>query len=132
EEECCDARAVEQTPPRVYAGAILQTLDFLAGAPTRVPALASGLSTAAVLKQRLTLIMTGCRPGRLSRIAKLALPALALALLPLAPRLVRAEAPAPEPPTPASFAIVEEPPAKKSRPARVEMVRSEPAEEQAR
>src|SRR5262245_7420229 len=42
EEECCDALVVDMLPARSYASAIVQTLDFLAGAMP-LPAAASGL-----------------------------------------------------------------------------------------
>jgi WD40 repeat protein/beta-lactamase regulating signal transducer with metallopeptidase domain len=91
EEECCDALAVEQASARVYATAILETVDFLAEARPRLPALASGLSSARLLEERLTLLFTTPLPGRLAGLARLALGSLALVFLPLFPHLCRAE-----------------------------------------
>jgi WD40 repeat protein/beta-lactamase regulating signal transducer with metallopeptidase domain len=91
EEECCDALAVEQSSPRVYATAILETVDFLAEARPRLPALASGLSSARSLEERLTLLFTDRLSGRLAGLARLTLAGLALVLLPLFPQLSRAE-----------------------------------------
>src|SRR5262249_56512282 len=65
-EECCGAWVVGDLPPRAYAGAILEALDFLAGAPTVLPAAASGLGRLGALKRRLTSIMQRSTPKRLS------------------------------------------------------------------
>src|SRR5215831_9137679 len=66
EEECCDAWVVGELPPRAYAGAILEALDFLAGASTTLPAVASGLGRLGAIKRRLTSIMQRSTPKRLS------------------------------------------------------------------
>jgi WD40 repeat protein/beta-lactamase regulating signal transducer with metallopeptidase domain len=108
EEECCDAWVTSEAPARAYATAILETVDFLAGAPPALPAAASGLGRAAGLKKRLVLIMTGGAPRRLSPAARLAALAAAALLLPFVPVLARgdrkpedvakaASAPAPDP-----------------------------------
>jgi WD40 repeat protein/beta-lactamase regulating signal transducer with metallopeptidase domain len=90
EEECCDAWVVGEMPARVYAGAILETVDFLAQAPPGLPALASGLSRVHALKLRLTLIMEGRTPKRLTGLGRVGWLALAAVLLPLVPTLARA------------------------------------------
>jgi beta-lactamase regulating signal transducer with metallopeptidase domain len=122
EEECCDAWVVGEVPARSYASAILQTLDFLAGAPP-VPATASGLSRVAALKRRLVRIMGGGVPKRLTVVGRLALLAVALGVLPLLPTAAPTEAAAPEPvsvePTPA------EPAPSPDRPSRWYMLRAE-------
>lgn len=80
-ELCCDAWALWARPgPRAYAGALLVTIDFLAGAP-RVPAHASGLGSAAQLKRRFRMLLDGTTVAR-----RLPLPIFCalLALLPFA------------------------------------------------
>jgi WD40 repeat protein/beta-lactamase regulating signal transducer with metallopeptidase domain len=91
EEECCDAWVVDAVPARSYASAIVATVDFLANDLAAVPVLASGLGRLDGLKRRLTLILTGPAPKRLSIAGRLAVLALGLALLPLLPTLVRSE-----------------------------------------
>jgi WD40 repeat protein/beta-lactamase regulating signal transducer with metallopeptidase domain len=84
EEECCDAWVLRVRPraARTYACALLDTLDFLAGAPA-LPAMASGISSADIVKRRLLMILKG--PSRLDLpvAGRLALIALALTVLPL-------------------------------------------------
>lgn len=62
EEECCDALVVSMMdgPPKQYAQAILEAVDFLADFH-RLPPLATGLSQFPFLRQRLTWIMRGPR-----------------------------------------------------------------------
>jgi WD40 repeat protein/beta-lactamase regulating signal transducer with metallopeptidase domain len=84
EEECCDAWVVGESSPRVYALAILATVAYLAEMSLPLPAVASGLGGKEILKRRLTLIMAGKTPGRLSRAGLAALLAVCAAL-PLAP-----------------------------------------------
>ena len=88
EEECCDAWVVAELPPRAYASAILETIDFLADAWPRLPAAASGLGRLPSLKKRLTAIMQRSTPRRLSRAGWLAVLACA-ALLPVRPTPAR-------------------------------------------
>lgn len=95
EEECCDAWAAGTVPPRVYATAILEAVDFLAEARPRLPAMASALDSKGMLKERLTLILTAPAPRRLGWPARLAVAAVAAAVLPLVPTLARTEAAAP-------------------------------------
>jgi WD40 repeat protein/beta-lactamase regulating signal transducer with metallopeptidase domain len=87
EEECCDALAAAAVSARVYAGAILEAVDFLAESRPRLPAMASPLAAAQSLKQRLLLIMTGRTPLRLGTSTRLLLAALSIAVLPLLPVL---------------------------------------------
>jgi beta-lactamase regulating signal transducer with metallopeptidase domain len=93
EEECCDAWVTGVVPSRAYATAIISTMDFLAEKPTEVPALASGLSQMPALRQRLTLIMEGATPKRLTRAGQFVVFAVAASLLPMLPMLTAAEAP---------------------------------------
>ena len=105
EEECCDAWVVATLPAEghTYATALLDTLDFLAGAP-HAPALASGMSSAAAIKRRLLLILDGRTPKRLSRVGRWMIVFAALLLLPIAPKLARLAGA-----VPAEDARVEEP-----------------------
>jgi beta-lactamase regulating signal transducer with metallopeptidase domain len=97
EEECCDAWVAAELPPRAYATAILETLDFLSGAA--VPVLGSALAARVdALKRRLTLILTGAAPTRLGRLGWVLVASTAVLLLPLAPVLARARRPAEPPP----------------------------------
>jgi WD40 repeat protein/beta-lactamase regulating signal transducer with metallopeptidase domain len=89
EEECCDAWVVEALPARAYAAAIVATVDFLANDLEPAPALASGLGRLDGLKRRLTLILTGTSPKRLSVAGRLAVLVVGFALLPLLPTLGR-------------------------------------------
>jgi WD40 repeat protein/beta-lactamase regulating signal transducer with metallopeptidase domain len=91
EEQCCDAWVVETLPARAYAAAIVETVDFLAGNLPATPALASGLGRIDGLKRRLTLILSGASPKRLSVAGRLAVLVLALGLLPLLPTLAHSE-----------------------------------------
>jgi bla regulator protein BlaR1 len=97
EEECCDAWVVGESSPRVYALAILATVDYLAEPFLPLPAVASGLGGKEILKRRLTLIVAGKTSGRLSGPALAALLAVA-AVLPLAPAPGAAEKKPAEPP----------------------------------
>ncbi|MBS0205644.1 MAG: hypothetical protein JSS49_22300 [Planctomycetes bacterium] len=87
EEECCDAWVVGQVPhqPRTYAEALLDTIDFLCNAPREIPPLASGLGNAAVLRRRLTKIMSGPSVQTMSRRLRMAVGLLAALLLPMGP-----------------------------------------------
>jgi WD40 repeat protein len=91
EEECCDAWVVGEVPPRVYAGAILNTLDFLAEDRAPLPVMASGLAGVELIKRRLNLIMEGSAPKRLSASGKIALVLTGLLLLSLRPNLAHTE-----------------------------------------
>jgi beta-lactamase regulating signal transducer with metallopeptidase domain len=89
EEECCDAWVVAALPARAYAGAILETIDFLAESRARVPFAASGLGRLACLKKRLTLIMERNTPKKLSLVGQLVVLAV-IVLLPMVPTVAPA------------------------------------------
>ena len=84
EEECCDARVVEALPGsgRTYAEALLDAVDFLAGAPP-LPVVASGITPAHSIKRRLLMILQGPPRPRLTTFGRLAVVFAALGLLPL-------------------------------------------------
>jgi hypothetical protein len=86
EEQCCDAWVVWALPGagRTYATALLECLDFLSDAPVPLPLGASGLGRTADLKRRLTMILRGNTPRRLSWSGSLALLVLGGLLLPAA------------------------------------------------
>ncbi|MGL4550147.1 MAG: M56 family metallopeptidase, partial [Gemmataceae bacterium] len=90
EELCCDAVAVEASSPRAYATAMLDVLDFLADGPRPVPPLASPLTAAGSLRDRLTRVLTGAAPAALGGPARMGLFAVACCGLPLMPLLVPA------------------------------------------
>ena len=72
EEECCDAWVVTRgaAPPRRYAEAILETIDFIAERRWRVPPLGTGLGQLPFLRQRLIWIMRGPRRQDFSRVGR--------------------------------------------------------------
>jgi len=87
EEECCDAWVMWVLPAssRAYASALVEALDFLAGArPALLPPAACGLGQFQTLKRRLTMILTGPAPRTLSRLGFLAVLGLGF-LLPVLP-----------------------------------------------
>jgi beta-lactamase regulating signal transducer with metallopeptidase domain len=96
EEQCCDAWVVWAFPKsaRAYATALLQTVDFLSGARSGLPAAASGLGHLSCLKRRLIMIMQEPMPRALSLAGRLSVLGLAAVLLPVAPSW--AQRPAPE------------------------------------
>jgi len=97
EEECCDALVVEHSGGgRIYAAALLQTLDFLADSlppenhrgrnkRRHCPPVASGIGGVEFLRHRLTMILAGSVRGKLPRSARAVILALAVFLLPLLP-----------------------------------------------
>jgi len=90
EEECCDAWVVSELPGygAVYAGALLETIDFLSNQPAALPPAASGFGRVHHLKRRLTMIVRGATPRGLSWAGKLLILALLLCL-PLTPGRAR-------------------------------------------
>jgi beta-lactamase regulating signal transducer with metallopeptidase domain len=94
EEECCDAWVVERQAgvPRLYAEALLATIDFLCETPTPLPPVASGLGDVPLLRARLTQIIRGRLPAQLSPAAKAAVFLAALFVLPVCPSLFGAAA----------------------------------------
>src|SRR5205814_10670418 len=101
EEECCDAWVVDQLPARSYAGAILETVGFLAAAPQAIPAAASGLGRVEALKRRLVAIMERRHPKGVSPAGRLVILLLAC-LLPILPTRGKPEEKEPPKPTPAA------------------------------
>jgi beta-lactamase regulating signal transducer with metallopeptidase domain len=87
EEECCDSWVVSQLPdsPRRYAGALLDTIDFLCETQMSLPPIASGLGSADVLRHRLTRIMQCVRRQTMSRRLRAGTALIAAALLPMQP-----------------------------------------------
>ena len=86
EEECCDAWVVAQCQqPRCYAEALLETLDFLSGAPRLLPPAATGIGQVPFLRRRLFAIMEGAVPKTISPIGRLLLAVVAAVLLPMRP-----------------------------------------------
>ncbi len=86
EEQCCDAWVVWTMPgsKRAYARTLLAAIDFLAEARPPLPLAASGFGTVATLKGRLSQIMRGGRPRRLSATGEASVAAAALMVVPLA------------------------------------------------
>ena len=97
EEECCDAWVVRALPgsARAYAQALVETVDFLSGAPPALPALASGVGPVHLLRRRLTMILRGTTSPKLTAFGLAALLATG-ALVPLLPSW--AQSPAEQPP----------------------------------
>ena len=85
EEECCDAWVVSLLPEsaKAYALAIVETVDFLSGAPAPLPLAASGLGRVRFLKRRLTMILQAKTPRTLTFTGLLGVAALGLLMLPL-------------------------------------------------
>ena len=87
EEKCCDAWVVWVLPDRQrsYADALLNTVDFLSGAPVALPCGASGAGRVHQLERRLTMIMEAKTPRSMGPGARLGVALLAAALLPALP-----------------------------------------------
>ena len=87
EEECCDAWVVGQFPntPKLYAEALLDTIDYLCERRPALPPVACGLGQAHFLRHRLTKIMRGAAPKAMSPRVRVALTLTAALLLPLQP-----------------------------------------------
>ncbi|HEY2253210.1 MAG TPA: M56 family metallopeptidase [Planctomycetaceae bacterium] len=87
EEECCDAWVIEQFPasPRSYAEALLETIDFLSEAALVLPPAAVGAGHIPFLRRRLTAIMRGVAPKKMTLRAWLAVAVAALVTLPWHP-----------------------------------------------
>ncbi len=90
EEQCCDAWVLWAMPGcgRAYALALMETLDYLAGAPRwakSLPVAASGAGPFPILKRRFTMIMQGTTPRALGWTGVLGVLAVGAALLPWAP-----------------------------------------------
>lgn len=92
EEQCCDAWVLWALPDgaRDYASALLTTVDFVtAGGRTPLPVLASGMGQFHQLRRRLVMIKHARIPRSLSTAGWMAVGALALVLLPIAPTLAQ-------------------------------------------
>ena len=89
EEQCCDAWAVWALPgkARAYAHVLMDTVDFLADAPTPLPVGASGIGQGHNLRRRLVMIMQGTTPRRLPAFALVALVGLGGLAIGIHPRL---------------------------------------------
>lgn len=89
EEECCDAWVVERHAgvPRLYAEALLATIDFLCAEPMPLPPAACGLGDVPFLRARLTQIVRGRLAMQLSPAAKTAVFLGAVFVLPFGPAL---------------------------------------------
>jgi beta-lactamase regulating signal transducer with metallopeptidase domain len=87
EEECCDAWVVAILPASAsaYASALVEAMTFLSQARALPPAAASGIGHVSLMKRRLTMIVHGNSPRRLSWAGVLGVLGLAILLLPLAP-----------------------------------------------
>jgi beta-lactamase regulating signal transducer with metallopeptidase domain len=99
EEQCCDAWAVWalRGAGRLYAHALLQTVEFFSRSRSALPLAASGIGAVPHLRRRLVMIVQGTTPRSLSRLGGLATLGLgALLMLPTLP--LDAQAPSkPEP-----------------------------------
>src|SRR5205823_693173 len=86
EEQCCDAWVVWALPQarRTYALALVETVDFLSGAPAALPSAASGVGPVDDLRKRVTMIMRGTTPRALTWAGNLVVLGVA-ALLPVLP-----------------------------------------------
>jgi beta-lactamase regulating signal transducer with metallopeptidase domain len=92
EEQCCDAWVVWAFPEAAsdYASALLETVDFVAaGGRLPLPVLASGMGQFHQLRRRLVMIKHARVSRKMSGPSWLAVGALALGLLPLAPTLAQ-------------------------------------------
>jgi len=94
EEECCDAWVLWLMPEaaRGYALALVETLDFMAGARTALPPVASGVGHVRLLQRRLTMIMRGTTSRTLT-LGGLAVLGLGALLLPLVPSWAQSPSP---------------------------------------
>lgn len=75
EEKACDAWVVNRLPEsrRLYADALLSTLEFLAHTPKTLPPVATGLGSLPLLRERLIEIMRGAPEPEISRKERFAL-----------------------------------------------------------
>ncbi len=90
EEEACDADVLASAPGSafVYASAIVETIDYLAGvAPA--PRLASGIGEAHSLRRRLVLILSPNHPAQTTRITRFMLVLAGVVILTACPKLAR-------------------------------------------
>jgi hypothetical protein len=87
EEQCCDAWVVWALPAarRAYADALVDTVDFLNDARPALPPLASGAGAVRDLRRRITMILRGSVPRRLTRLGLVTGLALGLAAVAVSP-----------------------------------------------
>jgi beta-lactamase regulating signal transducer with metallopeptidase domain len=87
EEQCCDAWVVWTLPglARDYATALVETVDFVSETPAVLPAVASGIGPVHDLRRRLTMIMRGTTPRKLSGAGLVTMLGLGAFLLPMLP-----------------------------------------------
>ncbi|MBI3860557.1 MAG: PD40 domain-containing protein [Planctomycetia bacterium] len=80
EEQCCDLWVVWLVPEcrRAYAGAIVQTVEYLSNARAAMPLVASGLGRSFPLKTRITAILAESRTHRLPSPLRLGLAVVAV------------------------------------------------------
>jgi beta-lactamase regulating signal transducer with metallopeptidase domain len=124
EEQCCDAWVVWAIPDgaRDYASALLETVDFVsASGRAPLPVLASGMGQFHQLRRRLVMIKNSGVSRNLSSPGWLAVGALALGLLPLAPTLAQVSAPVTTPPVSASSAAPDAVPVAPAAPVSLEI-----------
>jgi beta-lactamase regulating signal transducer with metallopeptidase domain len=95
EEQCCDAWVVWALPlsAKDYALALVETLDFLSVARPVLPVAASGVGHIHDLRRRLTMIMRGTTPRRLTWTGFAAVLGMAALLLPVLPTWAQAPGP---------------------------------------
>lgn len=96
EEQCCDAWVVWVLPrdAKAYATALVETVDFLSEARSPLPLVASGIGPIHDLRRRLTMIMNGKTPRRLTWAGFLAVVGLGGVLLPALPTWAQTDLPA--------------------------------------
>ncbi|MGQ0723385.1 MAG: M56 family metallopeptidase [Candidatus Eiseniibacteriota bacterium] len=136
EEACCDALVLRAagTPPRAYAGALIETLSFLARTTSRpVPALATGAGDFSRIHERLTMILRRQIDLPPSRATRAGLFALALGVLLFGPAgtsggVTEAARPAapPAPPAPPAEPTTAAPAAPEAPPAHEAPLMAEP------
>ncbi|MFV2064735.1 MAG: M56 family metallopeptidase [Chloroflexota bacterium] len=83
EEVSCDALVLDRlgAQPRSYAGALLKVMEFLAGSPTRPPAVATGLGAGDSLERRFMTIVSGSRTREAPRWLAVGLTSAALVVM---------------------------------------------------
>ncbi len=86
EEQCCDAEVLRVLPnsARSYASALVDTVEFLRGTHVVLPAAATGVRPAFLLKRRIEMVVQGKSIARLSLLHSTVVALVALAVLPLA------------------------------------------------
>jgi hypothetical protein len=92
-EHCCDAAVVAHLPGarRVYAEALVATVDFLSAEPRALPLGASGFSQLNYVKRRMEMILEAKPTRRRSWSMRLVVLAISLVVLPLSVRALWAE-----------------------------------------